>query len=425
MTSETLEARASRAIDRRAALTAPNLVRGSSPNGHAPPDPAAGSASLSALVDLPGGNELAVRVTCLDEIEAQPVEWVWKHRIAANTLNLVEGPQEAGKTTLVCDLIARLTRGHRWPDEPVGIEHEPADVLIIGPEDTASRVLRPRLDAAGADVRRVFLAERAATPDNPFGALELPRDLALVRGVLAQRRPRLLYIDALNDLLVGVKINDDADVRRALRPLVAVAEATGAAILATRHFGKGGNRHAMNAGLGSVAFTAIARVVLQVYPDRDDPSTRLLAVAKNNLAPRAATLKFGLESTGEDAPPAIAWRGADQRSADDLQARYRAEDEEDDGGALEEAKDWLRELLDTGPRASKDVQSRAKAEGLSWRTVQRAKKALAVVHYREGFGSGFMWRAANSGVNAPRPGEDTGASTTVDAPAEPSTLPLL
>src|SRR5690606_17300489 len=125
--------------------------------------------------------------------------------------------------------------------------------------------------------------------------IQLPRDIARLKEKIEEcDAPRLLYLDALNDLLGGARINDDGEVRAALRPLVALAEETGLAIIATRHLSKSGNRSAAMAGLGSVGFGAVSRSILHVYRDRNDEKLLLLAHAKSNLGPFASTLRFRL-----------------------------------------------------------------------------------------------------------------------------------
>lgn len=44
--------------------------------------------------------------------------------------------------------------------------------------------------------------------------------------------------------------------------------------------------------------------------------------------------------------------------------------------AREEAACWLRQLLASGPVAAKDVRRLAAERGHSWRTMQRAKRAV-------------------------------------------------
>ncbi|MCA9070447.1 MAG: hypothetical protein KDA84_16055 [Planctomycetaceae bacterium] len=58
---------------------------------------------------------------------------------------------------------------------------------------------------------------------------------------------------------------------------------------------------------------------------------------------------------------------------------------------------WLgsKNLVD-GPRPGKKQQDDAKADGISERTLQRAKKKLGVDAGPDGFGGPWVWRLADS-----------------------------
>jgi putative DNA primase/helicase len=62
-----------------------------------------------------------------------------------------------------------------------------------------------------------------------------------------------------------------------------------------------------------------------------------------------------------------------------------------DGGSLKEAKDYLRDLLANGPIAATDGEEGAKANGISKRTLARAKKELGVKSEKEGYQGEWCW----------------------------------
>lgn len=56
------------------------------------------------------------------------------------------------------------------------------------------------------------------------------------------------------------------------------------------------------------------------------------------------------------------------------------------------AKAWLEDLLANGPVVAKEIQQAAKAAGMAWITVRRAKDALSVVASKGGYQGAWQWR---------------------------------
>src|SRR5205809_82697 len=91
------------------------------------------------------------QVHSLHTLDRQPVQWLWPGWLARGVLTLLDGDPGLGKSTLAAELAARVSRGD---------EQQPAaGVLILSAEDDPARVIRPRLEAAGADLRRILLLE--------------------------------------------------------------------------------------------------------------------------------------------------------------------------------------------------------------------------------------------------------------------------
>src|SRR5260370_40700957 len=58
------------------------------------------------------------RIRLLAEWQPKPIEWLWKDRIPLGKLTVIEGPPGVGKSMMVLDMVARLTRDAPWPDGP-------------------------------------------------------------------------------------------------------------------------------------------------------------------------------------------------------------------------------------------------------------------------------------------------------------------
>jgi hypothetical protein len=108
----------------------------------------------------------------------------------------------------------------------------------------------------------------------------------------------------------------------------------------------------------------------------------VLSVVKNNLAIKPDSL---LWSRDKDA--AVTWHGVSEQSVEDLLQGTVSK------APRADAEGFLRELLTSGSMASGEVESKAKAAGISWRTLRRAADDLGVEKWREGGADGhWRWR---------------------------------
>ena len=56
----------------------------------------------------------------MSAVEPRPVEWLWPGWIALGKLTVLDGDPGVGKSTLLLDLAARLSRDGVMPDRTVG-----------------------------------------------------------------------------------------------------------------------------------------------------------------------------------------------------------------------------------------------------------------------------------------------------------------
>lgn len=91
----------------------------------------------------------------LASVRAERVRWLWRGRIPRGKVSLIDGDPGLGKSTLMLDLAARVSTASPLPD---GDRPEfPADVVVLSAEDGIADVIRPRSEAAGADLQRVHV----------------------------------------------------------------------------------------------------------------------------------------------------------------------------------------------------------------------------------------------------------------------------
>jgi putative DNA primase/helicase len=162
-------------------------------------------------------------------------------------------------------------------------------------------------------------------------------------------------------------------------------------ILAITHLNKGIGGKALHRVMGSIAFTAAARVAFAVGKDENDPDGKrhLFLPLKNNLGDDRTGLSFttavvqlpdGIEIVQ------IIWGEQTNVSADE------ALSPPDEGrGARDEAKAFLMGLLADGQVPAEQVKAAAKVMGISEKTLDRAKKELGIDPKKAGMKGPWMW----------------------------------
>jgi hypothetical protein len=324
----------------------------------------------------------------MSEIEPEEIEWLWPGFIALGKISMIMGDPSLGKSLVTLDMAARVTRGLSWPvdntDSPMG------EVLLLSNEDDPADTIRPRLDAAGADVNRVHLLWMIHEEyDSGIGKrfFSLCRDIDQLDKFLT-RNPEclLVIIDPISSYLAGVDTSDTIEVRSVLAPLAELARVHNVAIVCVTHLNKSEHRTSLNRMSGSVSFGALARFVFVVVKDSDNPARRLMLQAKNNLAEDIRGLAYSVNAI--NGFPTVAWENkyvtVSAEEAFSCQNKHKRSD-------LADAIEWLKEALAAGRMRSIDLSELAKEEGFSVATIRRAKKQIKVIPYKEGYNGETCW----------------------------------
>ena len=205
---------------------------------------------------------------------------------------------------------------------------------------------------------------------------------------------KLIIIDPITAYLGATDSHKTADVRALLAPVSELAARFGVAIVTISHLNKSGGSEAMGRVTGSGAFVAAARGAYLIQKDAEDSSRRLFLPIKNNLGVDDAGLAFRIverETNGGIRAPAIEWEdGRVTISADEALAAANANDGEE-GAALREAVEFLSGELKDGPVSQRTIKADATANGISERTLRRAKSTLGVVTHKMGMKEGWTW----------------------------------
>lgn len=337
---------------------------------------------------------------CLADVQAMPVRWLWPGRIARGKLTVLAGMPGLGKSQITVGMASTVSSGGLWPVD--GSRAECGGVVFLTAEDDAADTLRPRLEAAGAALTRVHVLDAVRATDREGmpveRAFDLTRDLdALAELIDAVGDVRLVIIDPITAYLGAVDSHRNAEVRAVLAPLSALAARYGVAIVAVSHLNKSGGADALSRVTGSLAFVAAARAAFIVAKDPEDPARRLFPPAKNNIGPDGDGLAYRIEpaTVGGIDTSQVVWASerVTMTAGEALAAvEARGGDDADDAPQRSEAEAWLQYAPDAGPMAAEELRRLARADGIAWRTVERAKKALNVGASRKGYGGDGIWR---------------------------------
>jgi hypothetical protein len=328
-----------------------------------------------------------------------PPRWLWRGRVPEGAVTLVAGRPKLGKSLFAVWLAAQLSRGLLE-----GAYSElPAKTLIVAAEDPPDPIVKGRLIAAAADQALVGTLvtksvqgrqdrhESPRTNGGGLGGLDgagayarrltIPDEYRLLEQIVVENEIALVVLDPINSFITkSVDAHRDAEIRRVLDPLGAMAARRGFAALCVVHLNRRSDTDILNRITGSGGYGGSARSILTFGRHPEDDAQRVIAAEGNwqkesqsDLFELREVIVFADAEPDEQTQPALVRVGGCDLESGDLIG-----DLVDDRGTLEEAKDYLLGELVGGPVPVNDLRRGAEANGISWRTVERAKKLLGV-----------------------------------------------
>lgn len=357
------------------------------------------------------GDSSGIAYRCIADVQAKPIRWLWPGRIALGKITLVAGHPGLGKSQVAVSLAAIISTAGQWPVDRTQCAR--GSVAILSAEDEPEDTIRPRLEAAGADLSRIYVLD-AVREANDRGeiqarAFNLATDIARLGALLAGnlRDVLLIVIDPISAYLGGVESHNNAEVRALLAPLAELAARHGVAVVAVSHLNKTSGTEALLRVQGSIAFSAAARAVWGVARDKENPARRLFLPLKNNLGNDQTGLAFTVE--GFRLPSGIeisrvVWEGEPVTIT--AEEAFAPEGDREDKSAVEDAREFLLGLLAEGPVSSRQVYLQGREAGHSERVIRRAQKALGVEAVKGGMQTGWQWRLPPKMAKFPEDGQE-------------------
>ena len=301
----------------------------------------------------------------MSQVEVEDIKWVWYPYIPYGKITVVQGDPGEGKTTFVLALIALLTQGKPLPEEENGTE--PINVIYQTAEDGLADTIKPRLLSVGADCERVLVIDE--------NEVELTLSDERLEQAIKKTDAKVIVLDPIQAYLGGnVDMHRANEIRPIMKRLALLAERTGCAVILIGHMNKMGGAKSAYRGLGSIDIRAAVRSVLVVGRVKDEPTLRIVAHDKSNLAPEGKSIAFEL-----DPDTGFHWKGYCETTVDELLCG--------NGSLLSktaQAEKLLKDLLSEGEMLSEEITSQAKELDISNRTLKIAKQNIGVKSFRKG-----------------------------------------
>ena len=261
--------------------------------------------------------EPKLKLINMDSVEVEQIEWLLYPFIPYGKVTIIQGDPGEGKTTMVLQIIAKLTRGE--PILPVtdttkekrsdeadsentdsdvegNIQEQssisPVNVIYQTAEDGLGDTIKPRLLAAGADCSKVLVIDDS---DLPLTMSDIRLEEAIV-----QTKAKMVVLDPIQGFLgAEVDMHRANEIRPLMKRVAVLAEKYHCAVILIGHMNKNSNgKSSSYRGLGSIDFQAAARSVLIVGRVKDEPEVIVICHTKSSLAPEGTSIasKAGKES---------------------------------------------------------------------------------------------------------------------------------
>ena len=150
-------------------------------------------------------DEPNLKLINMEQVEVEKIDWLLYPFIPFGKVTIVQGDPGEGKTTMVLQIIAKLTKGEAvlpsGSDEPAleakTVDLEPVNVIYQTAEDGLGDTIKPRLLSAGADCSRVMVID-----DNDQALTMMDARLEEIKAILKKygQEHLLNHYDKLDDV---------------------------------------------------------------------------------------------------------------------------------------------------------------------------------------------------------------------------------
>lgn len=316
------------------------------------------------------------RIIKAHEVAPKKVDWLWRERIPRGMITIVAGKPDVGKGMFAVHVAAALSKRGE-------------NVIYSAQEDDAGMMTRPRLEAAGADLDRVFLWR-----------FRVPESISELANHVMDNDVKLVIMDPFAaHLSNGISRHSD-NVRVVTGAMSEIAEASGCAFLIVEHALKrvSPKAHPLTAigGSGS-GLPAASRMAFVFGTDPEDHDRKILCCVKANIRDQPKAISFEVDTEELPIVGEVASIVAEGECEFDARKLLSQESEKGKVGRPPDkrasAAEWLTMYLygEGKPVKAGTVMEDAKQHGLSSKTVRRAADDMGVLRNPPGGGRNCTW----------------------------------
>lgn len=331
-------------------------------------------------------------VKTIDEIEEEEVEWLLPGYLPRGEINILAAEGGSGKGFVTAALLSGITRG-KMPDffkSDLPFTMLPCSVLYLSSEDDASKVLRPRLRKADADLSNIRFIDRT---DPVLQEICFSDENGALSILLEEFSPDLVVFDPIQSFLPDrVRMDARNQMRNCINHLSVLSGIHGTTFLIFCHTNKRDVTDARKALADSADIWDIARSIMFTGSTGEN-DIKYFSQEKANYSKLAAdTILYKIVDPGR-----VEYYSKTHKHFRDFEKEKQTAQRKAEGGmsTRESAKVFIVQTLKMADKCEmlvNDLDAICEAADISSATRRRAKADLSngkfTKYIYKGFGDG-------------------------------------
>lgn len=298
----------------------------------------------------------------MSDVLEEEMVWLWRNYIPSESITLISGDPNAGKSWWATDMACKVSRGGAWPDGAPG--NDPKNVYYMTYEDSLTKHLKKRIRMLGGDGRKIIAYNSKhpiyLTLSTPEGLERLENELIRVQVT----NGGLLITDPILDFTGDCNPNAVEIVRALLTPIAAMAERLKISILMIGHLNKDQMKSAMyRAGGSTGGWMGKSRAAFLIARSPEDRKRYVVPIKFNYAWPEPVQMEFEIRDGG------LLYELTDVDINEVLNPKTGRRPERSEAAIA-----WLDNFFEGRDEVpSTEIEAAAARDGISFRTLKRIK----------------------------------------------------